>query len=1039
MKKLLMFIFIQTACVASFRNEYYPGVVLPNDPYIFIGNELKLTCNLTSVTPETSASLYFTKANVVYPKSVIKVLSSRSIQLVLPIVSPEDSGSYVCKLNKSTGGYPQVIGNQFVVVEYAPRKVESLSCEVYNWESMTCHWDLGVQYVNPDHIEVQLVWTVRDLQQYDCPNLTKTSCHWKSNNGQDSFRTDMLYHMAVIVRNKITGNQTQSDIFKEDTRKLVRPSSVSELKKSHNSTCLKLQWRHNRPDQEKQYRIQYHSKWEVTDKWKVISLDDVQEKTICDLVPNTEYTIKLACRPLWDGFWSEEVQTIIKLDQDVPGASPELQPGGFVEKPCSFQDCRVITVYWRPIIDRLANGEITNYKVTSQAMEMTGPPTQLYTGSRTVGQLMLSASTDYIIDIQGETKKGISPHRASILILAKDKKPPYPDGLVVEAEKADMMVKDVYNVDIRWSEPTTSQRILGYTLFWCKGSSSDQMCIEPLKWAVLKGNQQKFSMTVQKVEMQSLLFGISMETVHSSGETVSSGILWNDCVYMKNQKPLMAPKNVRMLSLVDENSLRVEWDRFKCSEMAGYITHYSIFYCSSQTAQNCSGKYNVMDVDGQKTSVTLKDMSPKTTYRVWIQARSDGGSGPQSDPIFTTIPVIGIDLSNGEIAGIVISILLVFVLAVIGFILLFRKCASEVKEQFKPYDIDLPHVPLPPIPMIRPESKMSQSPDSDDDIYSKIPDFPPSPSSPESMSIDMPLINHSDSQNKAIYGDKKKLYVKLPETGRSVVSAALLFSRLNKGRQSTESHYVDNKNMSTFRPRPKRVSDGLSSSADMLSSDVSPYSCVDVVQCPNSEKIPRKHIPCSKPCHSVGSVVDDPDYETNNLSVLTNKAVTKPPSTLAIGDSREHFNIKLPLDRRKSDVMNYTINSCVSNEINSVMETDEETQDSNDVSDDRVSSYVQGAQIGETNNSSDDVSCGSFGPKCSNNNDVKMRNGYIMSENITEILRNPSIVIDEDGSDTYRKELNIKPGPRPVSEVINVPAHFYGSLSLLDTGTATEL
>jgi hypothetical protein len=29
------------------------------------------------------------------------------------------------------------------------------------------------------------------------------------------------------------------------------------------------------------------------------------------------------------------------------GASPELQPGGFVEKPCHFQDCRVITVYWR--------------------------------------------------------------------------------------------------------------------------------------------------------------------------------------------------------------------------------------------------------------------------------------------------------------------------------------------------------------------------------------------------------------------------------------------------------------------------------------------------------------------------------------------------------------------------------------------------------------------------------------------------------------------------------------------------------------------
>jgi hypothetical protein len=74
-----------------------------------------------------------------------------------------------------------------------------------------------------------------------------------------------------------------------------------------------------------------------------------------------------------------------------------------------------------------------------------------------------------------------------------------------------------------------------------------------------------------------------------------------------------------------------------------------------------------------------------------------------------------------------------------------------------------------------------------------------------------------------------------------------------------------------------------------------------------------------------------------------------------------------------------------------------------------------------------------------------MRNGYVLNmENITQIFHKPNIVIEDEDKgegegDTYKKELNIKPGPRPVSEVINVPAHFYGSLSLLDTGTATEL
>lgn len=72
-------------------------------------------------------------------------------------------------------------------------------------------------------------------------------------------------------------------------------------------------------------------------------------------------------------------------------------------------------------MDRLANGDITNYKLTSHDRDGLDSPTQIYTGTRTSGQLMLSAGKDYVVDIQGETKKGLSPHTASVLILAKTK------------------------------------------------------------------------------------------------------------------------------------------------------------------------------------------------------------------------------------------------------------------------------------------------------------------------------------------------------------------------------------------------------------------------------------------------------------------------------------------------------------------------------------------------------------------------------------------------------------------------------------------
>jgi hypothetical protein len=43
-----------------------------------------------------------------------------------------------------------------------PKKVakENITCRVFNWETMNCTWDLGVEYLHMEDMKVELVWAV---------------------------------------------------------------------------------------------------------------------------------------------------------------------------------------------------------------------------------------------------------------------------------------------------------------------------------------------------------------------------------------------------------------------------------------------------------------------------------------------------------------------------------------------------------------------------------------------------------------------------------------------------------------------------------------------------------------------------------------------------------------------------------------------------------------------------------------------------------------------------------------------------------------
>lgn len=56
-----------------------------------------------------------------------------------------------------------------------------------------------------------------------------------------------------------------------------------------------------------------------------------------------------------------------------------------------------------------------------------------------------------------------------------------------------------------------------------------------MSWVVLHGDQREYSKVFSKEELSDFIFGISMETTEDSGQTISSGITWSECIYMQNE------------------------------------------------------------------------------------------------------------------------------------------------------------------------------------------------------------------------------------------------------------------------------------------------------------------------------------------------------------------------------------------------------------------------------------------------------------------------------------------------------------------------
>lgn len=1077
------------------------GVVRPNDPYIYIGSSLTLTCNLTKYDEiYDSRYLMFSRKNdEVISSKFITIESTRSIVLRLPITSPDDSGLYMCKLNRSLDR-PVLIGVQSVQVEYEPQPVTEISCRVYNWENMTCTWDLGVQFVHPNTMDIRLVWTASG-EQYDCPHQTDTSCSWWANDGENSYLTDLVYFMGVSIENKINKKfyPEKLKVIKIDTSEIVEPAPVENIRVERNSTCISLSWSHQLPHRRKVFKVQFRQA--IDHQWEIKNVGELESLTLCGLRPHTTYNFQVQCKPILfggkiEGFWSRPSSVLVKTDEDIPLKAPELSPGSYLETPCQHY-CKKLVLFWKPLRPEDANGNITYYIIEFRVHNSNSEWETTRVKGETQHTLVLMASEDYDIKISAATSKGVSQIASQIYVPVENEKPSAPEH-VVEAYSTTRETTVLISWEPIRAAPSRSwKQLVSYTVYWCKGSKMEKLCEEPIHSIDIPLSNTSYTVHVDSYE--SYMFGVAVNALSSSGETISSGFQWNTCSYLKNTKPELPPGNIRTALYQPNSGVHIEWDRLSCENTRAYVKSYLVSLCPSNKGDNCSGKISTYDVNREKNSLTIYNLEDGGRYKLWINAQSDAGSGPSSDVLYTV--VIDRRLTAGEIGGIVVGALFVLIIFLFGIILCSRRVFKTVKQRyFEPVPIEIPTTlpPLPPIPM--PPPRPSPESDSSDGIYEKIVEGPPSPgsSSESTTGVHAPLINNKwklSSLKNHIYNPRRSTSKHSSDSGRGSIShsADTLLMRLHpshvmKYRRSKKSNKSESDSgvMMDGRGEVFVYKSSDQSGVEHLQncdtniysfrrgevngkcSDANPYSCVDLLDSKSEHYVDKlSQINHENKAKGNGSTLSLPQGLCKLTSFMSQPLDCRAQSAGNELDF-EHHRLSAMKEAREfesSDIYSEdgTLGSIDDLEPEACGSGIGESVDSDQSKVEKTSgmnSYIKFAGEDKMNSYDDNVTddkCNhtKCGCDCHSKLDTKavfVDNGYVTEaalvghkeENCNCIYDENKVVNSltkkDDVQAPFIPELG-KNSLRPCSQVYNLPPHFFGSLStvLVDPSRTTEL
>ncbi|XP_046578823.1 uncharacterized protein LOC124286491 isoform X2 [Haliotis rubra] len=588
------------------------GSVNSRRDYVLIGQQLRLTCRLNSSTTYDSGLLFLEKGDNLNVSMTI--IDDRTAATNRTIGSLHDAGKYYCWVGTDEGDGSLFVGSRVVEVEHYPEPVVNMTCVKDNWDSpLTCHWDLGVNYVNASNIEVMFLFKMGRRAAL-CPNQTKTRCYFSRYNS-----LEIVY--TVRVKNKRTNDSVNVKPASFKSNDLVKPDPVNVINITVTKSNFTLIWNHNRPHREKMYRIRFHEKDDPA--WKEIRIPPKPNfdeepphfsRTETGLRPYTQYEVEIDTRPsLTTGYWSNKIRRTKRTLEDVPSTGPHTTQGSFYSEVC-HSNVHDVTVFWQEPRAADSNGKITQYLV-----EYNGISRTLDAAEFQFTALSLPCDKRHVISLDAETSVGASGSPSTIVIP--------PTGQGTKIEDFTIMVSD-REVKAMWKRP--EGEISELYVYWCVGSTIRKKCEKLLKWGLVEVNKTSFLIPDETVIVDDYLFGVSAIL-----ENVTLGITWSECTVVEGSRPTVKPRGLQVEKTASPSSLKLKWPKTRCIDTA-LITSYRL-YMGEVAGNNIINERN-FTYNLTTTEHVAVDLRVGTNYSFRLQALSSAGAGPISDPLYQMIP-----------------------------------------------------------------------------------------------------------------------------------------------------------------------------------------------------------------------------------------------------------------------------------------------------------------------------------------------------------------------------------------------------------------